>query len=265
MGGDEAGPSQKRAAAPSDAGDKARIRAKKRKYFQGMQKCDLHSGPGLSGVLITTEQKRERDAAREAVTVFSELLEEGAPEREDAGEEEDVAGALESELAQLKSKEQNPVTAVDLETKGILFLRIINANPLDLIKRLIDNVKSTGVAPSRHCIRFIPIMATCYASADDIGKHAQRVLQPYLLDESIPMKKYCILFSRRNNNTCSREKSMEAIEAHIGGRHLVDLRDPDIVIFLEVFKATCAIGVGVDYFSSAKYNLRTLAERSKAK
>mmetsp|Transcript_23542 Transcript_23542/g.39443 ORF Transcript_23542/g.39443 Transcript_23542/m.39443 type:complete len:166 (+) Transcript_23542:552-1049(+) len=84
------------------------------------------------------------------------------------------------------------------------------------------------------------------------------MLDATLLNEATPAQKYAIVYNHRNNNEMHREEVVKEVASIIGPKHKVDLRSPDSVILIEVFKSTCAMSVVTEYYDLERFNIRTL-------
>lgn len=98
----------------------------------------------------------------------------------------------------------------------------------------------------------------CVASVEEIRTQSKLLLDRYFdqlpADRSL---KFAIELKKRN---CDTIKSQEIIEACAplvdGARHSVDLKNPDVVLLIEIFRTSCGISVVDDFHKYNKYTLR---------
>jgi tRNA acetyltransferase TAN1 len=71
------------------------------------------------------------------------------------------------------------------------------------------------------------------------------------------------MLNRRNNDTIDRNDLISKIAAFIGSKnptlHKVDLKTPDVVVLVEVFKGMCGMSVIHDFHKLQKYNFESVS------
>ncbi|KAI0563374.1 THUMP domain containing protein [Gracilaria domingensis] len=268
---------QKRAA-PSNGALSSRQRRRKfrRAGVPSVKRADLTQA--RHGVLVSCTPGHEQHAFRDAVVLLSRFVEAG--ERADGAEGGGVAGdgadgrtesALERELTALRKGEDQVFTRVVPDVKGAVFLRVNDAavDVERVVEQALLEARQSGSAGSRHCIRVIPVRATCYANAETAAAAALAVVKERF--PPAPEKgsvSFAIVFRARLNHSAKREQFIEAIAAAIHEfepRYKVDLTTPDVVLIVEVLKTSCCIGAFTKFYQLAKLNLREAACPSKPK
>ena len=115
--------------------------------------------------------------------------------------------------------------------------------------------------------RFVPVLNTCKAYADDIEKcmretfdkleAVQKSDQEKHKEAAVPFT-YCCVFKSSNNNQVTRDSILKLAGAYIQSKNRlnkVDFDKPDYVIFVHVICNMCFISFLSKFFDYRKYNL----------
>ena len=170
-------------------------------------------------------------------------------------------------------------------------------DPAAVIAAILRDVVDSGCSRSRHLIRMMPLQATCFASLEDlevtakplIEKHfgsaadgdetAKRkvcaglacpcaLLSPCRSDDRFcrdcrcprGLQEYAVVIKRRNNLAFPKDEAIDLLARLVGKGHRVNLKRPDTVIIVEIFKAICGVSVVDDFHSLCQFNLRQAVE-----
>ncbi|KAI0303692.1 hypothetical protein B0F90DRAFT_1667103 [Multifurca ochricompacta] len=96
--------------------------------------------------------------------------------------------------------------------------------------------ENTGVTHTRYTHRLAPVTNTCVANVPEIKSLAQRVLRPFVAQNS---------------------------DSNFRG-WAVNLEDAEVFILVEVFKSVCGIGIVKDYYAHQKFNVMEIANIKNA-
>ncbi|KAJ3299455.1 THUMP domain-containing protein 1 [Borealophlyctis nickersoniae] len=172
--------------------------------------------------------------------------------------------------------------AVDAACSGLLFLRFrVDVSPLDFVLKLFDHAQSLAQADRsklntsiQHCYRWLPITHICPATLDDIKQSLPSLITSRLaLPESSSsdtsesetrVTTVAIVPEIRNNPNLKRDAVIKTVAAMIPEKGCkVDLKNPDLVLFINVFKSVCGFAILPRYHALKKYNLQAILSGSK--
>jgi tRNA acetyltransferase TAN1 len=130
-------------------------------------------------------------------------------------------------------------------------------DPLQVLRALFADVSRTSEARSRHLVRVLPLQRTCFAGAEEITA----CLAPLLAERlgiAAPPCTFMVELRRRNNNTFDKEGMVTRIAGMVAPVHKVDLKDPQVVILIEVNQSLAGLCLidGGDYRRLDEFNLR---------
>eukprot|EP00741_Cyanophora_paradoxa_P007711 tig00001187_g7460.t1 len=157
---------------------------------------------------------------------------------------------------------------IDTGTSGLVFVAA-RAAWLD-VRVIVDHLLAAAGAgalarPPRFTYRLLPVIATCVAEMGAVERLCAAELPPVFGAGALagPVT-YAVQFKGRNNERVKRDDAIKAAAAAIEGRHAVDLRDPSITVFLDVFKSAFALSVVERVGEKCKCNLAEIAKRRAA-
>eukprot|EP00899_Mesostigma_viride_P005858 jgi/Mesvir1/15273/Mv06491-RA.1 len=287
---------------PGDGGAPGGGKRKKTPYFTAPSSAaSIPTSGNIRGFIATCQQTWENKCVAELQNVLTEMLEPASPKL--AGGDQKGAGGiaaeLEKEIAQLRDKEQAPLTRIDSGCKGLVFLKLSKEQshvvPEELILKLLKDILATRQSRTRFCQRILPVSATCYATVDDIAKAVQPLLHTHFpaapaegqgtssaVDKegagasdkgiegteaaeggSTPGYKFSVVIEVRNNSVLDKMAVINAVAKQVPAPHKVDLNNPDKVILVQVVKTSCCLGVATEYKALGKYNISLLLEDKK--
>lgn len=244
--------------------------------------------PGQSGYLVTCNF-RERDCLRESYAVLNEYAdllygkvdeqdseatvekpgEEVVTESKDdeEEEEEDISKQLTSDIN--KAKQDFKTKSYRFQSMDIgnvtncLFIKAKVPDVVELGVKILTNIYETQMARTKNVLRFIPVEIVCKANMTDIINAAGNLFDKHLLKES---KTFSIVFNHRMNNSVKRDTIIKELASLVTLKNVnnkVDLKNPQVVVMVEVLKGLCCLSVLPDYFKLRKYNLAELVAHEK--
>ncbi|KAL0276557.1 UNVERIFIED_CONTAM: hypothetical protein PYX00_004116 [Menopon gallinae] len=253
----------------------------KYKAFGNKHKHGNKLEPGLVGFLCTCNGKfREKDCLREAYNILNEYADElfgpqvsediKRPKLTEAGNETletDIELSLEKELESIKSEENSKrdvkrFQVAESGANGIVFIKTTVPDPVQLVYKIVTCF-SKGVQKSKFLLRLLPVEVTCKAFLPEIATAIQPLLQKYFSQES---KTFAVVFNHRNNDSLNRDEIIQTIAGLVCEKNLLhkaDLKQPQLVILVEVIRSICCLSVVPDYFSLKKYNLLEVSLKGK--
>ncbi|XP_013784763.1 THUMP domain-containing protein 1-like [Limulus polyphemus] len=243
---------------------------KKKNYYRTLPKKGRrgHLEPGMKGFLVTCNNK-ERECIREAYNVLNEYADKiYGPEmcHGDVSDDHDIQDLLEKELQALQktNKTERRFQQVDTNVKNCLFIETKVIDPCQLVSTILDDIRSTQKQKTRYLLRMIPVSATCKAFVENIKKSVSVVLDEYQdswrrhVGEDNSSPSFAIIFKARHNNSLSREEVIRAVLQVTKVKKpdwQPDLKDPLLVILVEVVQSVCCLSILKNYFFFRKYNL----------
>ncbi|XP_057295850.1 THUMP domain-containing protein 1-like [Hydractinia symbiolongicarpus] len=230
--------------------------------------------PGLAGVLITCDG-RERNAVAEAYRLLNEYAdakygpEKHAEEDSDDSNELDIEEALKKEVADIKESNkmgtERRFQTVENKAKNVIFIRTASTiNPFELVHNIFNDILCSEVRKSKFCLRFLPVLKTCYAKVDEIVKASKPIIEEYFHSISDPFT-YCIMWKTRCNNQIKRDdvilRLVDVIcEKECG--HETEYKHPDVILNIDIIGNICCLGILRNYQKFRKYNLDMLLKET---
>mmetsp|Transcript_24124 Transcript_24124/g.70762 ORF Transcript_24124/g.70762 Transcript_24124/m.70762 type:complete len:343 (-) Transcript_24124:170-1198(-) len=137
-------------------------------------------------------------------------------------------------------------------------------DPMALVNQVFRQVETTGAPCCRHLVRLIPAQVTCFAGLEEIEEVITPLLEQHF-GPGIPSTSYMIALKRRNNDTFDRDALIQKVAGLVGKQHKVDLKQPKVVVIVEVFQALCGISVCHDYVRYNGLNIRSFQAKQRQK
>lgn len=220
--------------------------------------------PKIKGVLVSCDVRFESLCASECIMAFTEYAQMRYPDlfsKEEQGGAAaaavDVEAAIAAEAA--KEKEERHFQSVNTGVKGLVFIEFTHTqmSPLDLCSDVVKQVKATGHTKTKYAVRMTPVLASSYASIDNISKAVEPLLSEYL-GAGAEATSYSIVFKKRSNDL-NRVELIDKVAGMVDKKHKVDLTTPKICLLVDVLTNNCLLGIAYDYFGLRKFNIQELA------
>nr|CAG4645898.1 EOG090X0GPG [Lynceus sp. MCZ IZ 141354] len=248
--------------------DKAAKKRKTKAYYiksaKQARKNNHQLCVGLKGFLCTCNSSREKDCVKEAYNVLNEYSDQlYGPEFKTSipAESDDVEAELKAEVKELNEVKVRRFQVVDSGAKGCVFIKTSLENPLELMEKIIEDIRATGKQKTRSLLRMLPIELTCKAYCDDILK----AFTPYI-ERIQPYKTFAIIFKVRNNSV-SRDDIVLPLSKLITEKLQIkaDLANPECCVIVDIMRTICCISIAPHFHQASKYNLVELAIKSSSK
>lgn len=239
---------------------------KKRSYFSG-KTSDKTIPAGVRGVLVSAVAGKEAQAGREAITLLTEAYEKLCPDKAAAPAAPppggDIAAALASEVAALKSREGAVFAAHASGLNSVVFVEYRDAegpSPTALAVAIAEEVKATQVNRTRFCCRLHPVEYQCYANMEKIDELAEKVVAAHFpCGEGAKPRTFAVQYEHRASPQLDRMAVIDAFAKRIPAPHKVNLGAPQLTILVNLVKSTCAVAVIPQFRELMRLNLRMLA------
>ena len=221
----------------------------------------LNLNEGLRGVMFTCHVHRQRAAAGEAFEVLRHTLGELRGASGAARGEADDDDAFDAELAALRTERQQ-LCEVDTGVKGCVLIALRDADapePDAVVAKLFEQLQSKGLPPVREVINCRPCAVTCKGRLPEILKALAPLLEPYF-GPSAPVTRWNIVFKKRATDPAVLSKEWTiTLAALVDARHPVDLKNPEVSVLVDVFRASCGLCVSRHYNNHHQYNCQSKA------
>ncbi|KAA8493937.1 THUMP domain-containing protein 1 [Porphyridium purpureum] len=230
------------------------------------------------GVLITCTPTQEKAAAREALGLFRDFLEETRFDRENDEERAapsvtsngaSLCDTLASELRDIRAgtDAHEPLLGlldmVDIGVKGNLFCSLrgqcVGVDPVKLVQSVFERAAKEKSTRARSIVRLIPVLATCSLNGKDtIGQGAKAFFADHFPAQEKPAP-FNLLLERKNCQV-DRDEIQGAILAETPPNYKLDFKSYSRVFIAQACVTMCFMGV-VDYYAIFnKLNLRVFVE-----
>ncbi|CDW58946.1 THUMP domain containing protein [Trichuris trichiura] len=228
-------------------------------------KMDQPLSVGMSGVFFTTTTgKKASQCAEEAILLVKEyLVNRIKPSESTLFEKADAAQTSESmkrcveELSREHTNEQQ-LFCVTTGVKNTLFIVIRNADPVDLVMRILNDVKAGGRKPSHLLQRLLPCQISCAAAVKHIAKAIGELLKSKFTQELVEQKpSFAVVFQHRNNASISSQEIYDVVVTEIrtlSPESKVCLRSPKLYILVNIVKTVCCLSVLESYNELKQFN-----------
>ncbi|KDQ14955.1 hypothetical protein BOTBODRAFT_32320 [Botryobasidium botryosum FD-172 SS1] len=187
-------------------------------------------------------------------------------EDEDEDEEEDLEKRIANELKVIKKpKKESRFTNYNTETACIVFVGCkAPVDPVKLVLTYLEQAEKTGAARTRFAQRFSPVSASCAANPQEILILANKLFPTAFESESDPPKsyRYKIELKIRNHSKIKKDDLVAQLAACVpkDRGHTVDLKNPELVILVEIFMVTCGMAVVPRYERYKRFNVAQIVE-----
>ncbi|KAI5855267.1 hypothetical protein BZA05DRAFT_391059 [Tricharina praecox] len=239
----------------------------KKNNFQTLTGIEL----GWQGIFATCDKGRESRAVAEMYSILEECASklypdmkkdgEGAADSDD--EEEDIESAIKKELADNKDKKKKDtrsIASVKIDTMCVTFFRL--KPPLEatgMVRALCESASNPvgGSIRSKFVHRLTPVTRTGKATLEGLREVAAEVLKPHFHSGQEGIK-FAIRPTTRNHSILKRDEIIRTIASCVGPSHTVDLKNPDLLILVELYKNVCGMSVVTDFEKLKRFNFGQL-------
>ncbi|KAH0084662.1 hypothetical protein KCU96_g10654, partial [Aureobasidium melanogenum] len=270
----------KKRAAPAGGADKSNKKSKKQ--WRVPRKADQYASqkvilPGDQGIWATCDKGREGKCTGELRDLFNEYAqllygdelaaEAGAAGSDDDGDGEiNIEAEIQQELAGMRKPQEKPLFwSIKLDVQCVIFFKTrAPVEPVSFVRRICeDAAKENAPKRTRFCNRLTPMTLMGKATEDGLEKTAKEVLAPHFHTEPRVPTKFAIRPTIRNHNVMKRMDIIQKVASTVGPGHQVDLKNPDVLILVEIYTSICGISVVPnDYETLKRYNLAEIFEPS---
>ncbi|KAL7275619.1 hypothetical protein RUND412_001430 [Rhizina undulata] len=244
---------------------------------------------GTQGIFATCDRRLEPKCVMELygllekVTArlyglnFDEKREEGSVkeevEEEEEEEEEDIEAAIRKEIAGMKDKKKNkkekedkPFVSVKLDAQCVVFFRMKPpCVPTEMVYALCEEAEKARGDSDAFCNfthRLTPVSRVGKATLEGITELAKEVLAPHF-HAGQECVKFAIRPTTRNHNVLHRDEIIKCVADVVGGNHKADLKNPDVIIMVELYKNICGISVVRNWERFKKFSLMQLQKKEE--
>ncbi|KAK5686156.1 hypothetical protein LTS10_002270 [Elasticomyces elasticus] len=222
--------------------------------------------PGDCGIWATCAKGREVKCVGELRDLFSDyadLLYGSALEvGDDAGEDSkdvDIESEIKAEVEGIqKPSAVQLFTSVRLNMQCVVFFKTVSPiEPVSFVKKMCeDAANDSALKHTKTVKRLCPMTLMGQATEEGLTKTAAQVLAPHFHQQPVSSKKYAIRPNLRNHTTLKRDAVIKQIAAMVGPGHVVDLKNYELLIIVEIYQNICGISVVDDSFERLKrFNL----------
>jgi tRNA acetyltransferase TAN1 len=190
-------------------------------------------------------------------------------------ESDDIEAQIQVELADLKgqrkagTKEGKPpsnFTMMLTDMECFFFVSVADIiDPVKVTCALLEEVRRTGKARSRFVHRLSPVQDTVHAETQSIRELAQNVVlsETDLVDAQTPTT-FKVDTRMRLHNRIAKMDIIRIVAACMPAHAKAQLKAPDLVVNVEVFRMIVGIAILPKYELYRRYNPLLLAEESQA-
>jgi len=179
--------------------------------------------------------------------------------------EDTVEDEIAKELDQIRDIKSKLFRSIKLDTQCILFFKTTApVEPVDFVKSFLEDATNQPQRRrSRAVRRLTPVSLIGNATEKGVEKVAHEVLAPHFHGNDQESRKFAIRITIRNHHTLKRNEVIERVADIVGPKHKVDLDNPDLLIFVEIYKNVCGMGVvGKEYERLKRFNLFEIYEQN---
>ncbi|KAI7238295.1 hypothetical protein KC330_g2655 [Hortaea werneckii] len=275
----DAGTKRKANDEESSTGDK---RVKTKKQWRVPRKNDRGAiqakaiQPGDSGIWATCNKGREGKCVAELRDLFTEYAEEmygtavaGAPEdQDDADEPADIESEIQAEVAGIRKPTTVQLfTAVRVDVQCVVFFRTVApVEPVSFVQRICEDAVNKKLRRRTKTVkRLSPMSLMGRASAEGLESVAKQVLAPHFHKQPFQSRKFAIRPTLRNHSILSRDSIIKQVASIVGPGHVVDLKNYDLLIVVEVYQNICGVSVVNNDFEKLKrFNIAEIVDPTPA-
>ncbi|RMY71177.1 hypothetical protein D0863_05315 [Hortaea werneckii] len=275
----DAGTKRKANDEESSTGDK---RVKTKKQWRVPRKNDRGAiqakaiQPGDSGIWATCNKGREGKCVAELRDLFTEYAEDmygtavaGTPaDNDDADEPADIESEIQAEVAGIRKPTTVQLfTPVRVDVQCVVFFRTVApVEPVSFVQRICEDAVNMKLRRRTKTVkRLSPMSLMGRASAEGLESVAKQVLAPYFHKQPFESRKFAIRPTLRNHSILTRDSIIKQVASIVGPGHVVDLKNYDLLIVVEVYQNICGVSVVNNDFEKLKrFNIAEIVDPTPA-
>ncbi|RMZ11950.1 hypothetical protein D0862_02806, partial [Hortaea werneckii] len=231
--------------------------------------------PGDSGIWATCNKGREGKCVAELRDLFTEYAEDmygtaaGTPEeRDDADEPADIESEIQAEVAGIRKPTTVQLfTPVRVDVQCVVFFRTVApVEPVSFVQRICEDAVNKKLRRRTKTVkRLSPMSLMGRASAEGLESVAKQVLAPHFHKQPFESRKFAIRPTLRNHSILSRDSIIKQVASIVGPGHVVDLKNYDLLIVVEVYQNICGVSVVNNDFEKLKrFNIAEIVDPTPA-
>ncbi|TKA32149.1 hypothetical protein B0A50_01397 [Salinomyces thailandicus] len=222
--------------------------------------------PGDSGIWATCNKGREAKCVGELRDLFTEYAEElygdtasDSAGPDDAGDAFDIESEIQAEVAGIRKPASVQLfTPVRIDVQCVVFFKTVSpVDPVSFVKKICEDAIRDPARKRTRCVkRLSPMTLMGRASPEGLESVAKEVLAPHFHKQPLEPRKFAIRPTLRNHNVLTRDTVIKQIASIVGQGHVVDLKNYELLIVVEVYQNICGISVVDNTFEDLKrFNL----------
>lgn len=139
---------------------------------------------------------------------------------------------------------------------------VAGPGPVEVVLSIVKEVASSKQCRGRHCSRFLPVEATCFAGLDEIKAAAPKLLDRHFpADEGANPIEFAVDYEHRSIDGFDRLSVINCFTSQIKiPPHKVNLSNPSKTVLVQLTRNGCGMAVVEGYKQYAKFNIKKLAE-----
>ncbi|RMX78562.1 hypothetical protein D0869_08993, partial [Hortaea werneckii] len=232
--------------------------------------------PGDSGIWATCNKGREGKCVAELRDLFTEYAEEmygtvvaGTPDdHDDADEPADIESEIQAEVAGIRKPTTAQLfTPVRVDVQCVVFFRTVApVEPVSFVQRICQDAVDKKLRRRTKTVkRLSPMSLMGRASAEGLESVAKQVLAPHFHKQPFESRKFAIRPTLRNHSILSRDSIIKQVASIVGPGHVVDLKNYDLLIVVEVYQNICGVSVVNNDFEKLKrFNIAEIVDPTPA-
>ena len=187
----------------------------------------------------------------------------------------DIEASISAEISNLKSshnsnagEQKKLFQPVKLETQCVLFFKTVPpVEPVTFVERICqDKAAGSLLQGCRFVKRLTPMTRMGKATEGGLQGVGQEVLHEGTMGPKGKGIKYAIRPTLRDHNVLKRDDIIQQVARAVGNGYAVDLKQPDVVILVEVYRNVLGMSVvsGKEFERLRRFNLAEIGEQQVA-
>uniref|UniRef100_A0A5S6Q8D3 THUMP domain-containing protein n=1 Tax=Trichuris muris TaxID=70415 RepID=A0A5S6Q8D3_TRIMR len=220
---------------------------------------------GMKGIFFTTSSGKGVDrCSEEAVSLIKEYLIGSTQPSEGTSFEKvtaaDTGESLKNCIDELSTQQADGQQLFSVATgvKNTLFVVIPNADPVDLVMNILNDVKTGARKPSHLLQRLLPCQVSCAAKLEDICKITAELLKAKFTEQLVEKKpSFAVVYRHRNNGSLKSQEIYDHVIREIKAlspESKVCLRSPNLYILVNIVKTVCCLSILENYNELKGFN-----------